>query len=76
MEYENDIPNRYPAGSTLYINGEEGKVYLDGVNCGEDEIVGTQYFTVPPGETVIQFLYSSFSSPAPTISASITEVYI
>lgn len=76
VDYENDIPNRYPAGSTLYINGEEGKVYLDGVNCGEDEIVGTQYFKVPPGETVIQFLYSSFSSPAPTISASITEVYI
>ena len=76
VEYENDIPNRYPAGSTLYINGEEGKVYLDGVNSGEDEIVGTQYFKVPPGETVIQFLYSSFSIPAPTISASITEVYI
>ena len=76
VNYENDIPNRYPAGTVLYINGSERKIYRDGINCVEDEIVGTRYFKVPPGETVVQFYYSDFCNPPPTIAASITEVFI
>lgn len=76
VDYEKDIPNRYPAGTTLYINGSERKIYRDGINCVEDEIVGTRYFKVPPGETVVQFYYSDFCNPPPTIAASITEVFL
>lgn len=76
VNYENDIPNRYPAGTVLYINGSEKKIYRDGINCVEDEIVGTHYFKVPPGETVVQFYYSDFCNPPPTIAASITEVFL
>lgn len=76
VNYENDIPNRYPAGTVLYINGSERKIYRDGINCVEDEIVGTRYFKVPPGETVVQFYYSDFCNPPPTIAASITEVFL
>lgn len=76
VNYEKDIPNRYPAGTVLYINGSEKKIYRDGINCVEDEIVGTRYFKVPPGETVIQFYYSDFCNPPPTIAASITEVFL
>ena len=36
VNYENDIPNRYPAGSTLHIDGYAGKAYLDGVDCTGD----------------------------------------
>lgn len=76
VNYEKDIPNRYPAGTVLYINGSEKKIYRDGINCVEDEIVGTRYFKVPPGETVVQFYYSDFCNPPPTIAASITEVFL
>lgn len=76
VNYEKDIPNRYPAGTVLYINGSERKIYRDGINCVEDEIVGTRYFKVPPGETVVQFYYSDFCNPPPTIAASITEVFL
>ena len=76
VNYENDIPNRYPAGTVHYINAPERKIYRDGINCVEDEIVGTRYFKVPPGETVVQFYYSDFCNPPPTIAASITEVFI
>lgn len=76
VNYENDIPNRYPAGTVLYINGSERKIYRDGINCVEDEIVGTRYFKVPPGETVVQFYYSDFCNPPPTIAASITEAFL
>lgn len=76
VDYENDIPNRYPSGTVLYINGSERKIYRDGINCVEDEVIGTKYFKVPPGDTTVQFYYSDFSNPPPTISASITEVFL
>ena len=76
VNYENDIPNRYPAGSTLHIDGYAGKAYLDGVECTGDEILGTRYFKAPPGETEVQFLYSDFSDPPPTITATIKEAWL
>lgn len=76
VNYENDIPNRYPAGSTLHIDGYAGKAYLDGVDCTGDEILGTRYFKAPPGETEVQFLYSDFSDPPPTITATIKEAWL
>lgn len=41
-----------------------------------DEILGSDYFLVPPGETEIQFSYSTFSNPAPTITAKIREAWL
>ena len=76
VPYTHDVPNRYADGDVMYINGSEGKMYVNGVNFVQDEVVGTQYFKIPPGETKVQFFYSSFSDPPPTITASITEVYI
>lgn len=75
VPYERDIPNRYAKGDVMFVDGKEGKMYVNGVNCVKDEIVGTQYFKVPPGETTVQFSYSSFCDPPPKITASITEVY-
>lgn len=71
-----EVPNRYPAGSVVTIDGETGKFYVDGVPMLGDEIVGTRYFLAPPGETKVQFVYSEFSDPAPTIKAKIREAYL
>lgn len=76
VDYNYDIPNRYPSGTIVAINGEEGRIYVDGVPHMEDEITGTQYFLAPPGETTVQFTYSDFSEPAPTIKARISEAYL
>lgn len=76
VDYNYDIPNRYPSGTIVTINGEEGRIYVDGVPHMEDEITGTQYFLAPPGETTVQFTYSDFSEPAPTIKARIREAYL
>ena len=76
VDYNYDIPNRYPSGTIVAINGEEGRIYVDGVPHMEDEITGTQYFLAPPGETTVQFTYSDFSEPAPTIKARIRETYL
>lgn len=71
-----EVPNRYPAGSVVTIDGETGKFYVDGVPMLGDEIVGTKYFLAPPGETKVQFVYSYFCDPAPTIKAKIREAYL
>lgn len=76
ISYIHDIPNRYAAGSTMHIDGETGKMYLDGVDFTSDEIVGTKYFKAQPGETKVQFMYSNFSNPAPTIKAYIKEAWL
>ena len=76
VQYEVDVPNRYPSGSVININGESGKVTVDGVAAQGDEVIGSQYFTVPPGHTVIEFYYSSFSNPPPSATAIIREAYL
>lgn len=71
-----DVPNRYPAGSTVTIEGKSRKVYVDGVHRAADEVLGSKYFNAPPGETKIQFYYSDFCTPPPTITAKIQEAYL
>lgn len=70
-----DIPNRYSAGSTLMISGEEGRLYVDNQIAENDEILGTKYFKVPPGKTKVQLLVSDFSK-VESATATIEEAYI
>lgn len=74
VNYWYDIPNRYRNGSVLYIDGDTTKAYVDGVKS--EEITGSDYFLAPPGETKVQFYYSNFSVPPPTIKAKIREAYL
>ncbi len=76
VDAQRDVPNRFQAGSVVQINGESTKVYVDGVASAGHEVTGTDYFKVPPGTTEVQFYYSDFSSPQPTIRAKIREVYL
>lgn len=71
-----DIPNRYPSGSQVVIKGNEGKIYVNGMPRPADEMTGTKYFKVSPGITPVEFYYSSFSTPAPTITAEIREAWL
>lgn len=76
VEKWRDIPNRYPAGSVLRIDGNDSKFYVNGMPKPEDEIVGTQYFKAPPGETKIQFGVSTWVEQKPEIKAKIREAWI
>lgn len=76
VAYWVDIPNRYGKNSVVYIDGGAKKVYVDGIPNLGGEIVGSNYPMAPPGETKVQFMYSGFSRPAPTISAKIREAYL
>ena len=76
VDAQRDVPNRFQAGSVVQINGESTKVYVDGVASAGHEVTGTSYPKVPPGTTEVQFYYSDFSDPPPTIRAKIREVYL
>lgn len=77
VEEWRDNPNRYKVGDVLYIDGESRRkqAYFNGMPTLDDEIVGTKYFKVPPGETKIEFYYSAFAT-APTIKAYIREAWV
>lgn len=75
VDYWKDVPNRYPSGSTIDIDGENGQIKVNNQIRLDDEILGTTYFKVPPGKTKVQLLVSSFAEVA-SATATIQEVYI
>lgn len=76
VTYYYDVPNRYQEGDVLRIDGSAAKPYLNELPVCADEVIGTKYFKAPPGETVVQFYFSDFCTPPPTVKASIREAYI
>ena len=75
VPYWKDVPNRYPNGSVINIDGEKGELKVNNQIRKDDEILGTVYFKVPPGRTKVQLLVSSFAEVA-SAKATIQEVYI
>ena len=47
VEKWKDIPNRYPSGTNITIDGKSSHVYVNGMARPEDEVFGTQYFKAP-----------------------------
>lgn len=74
--YQRDIVNRYEDKSKITIDGQAKKPYYNGMLRLSDEIIGSKYFKIPPGETKVQIAFSDFSNPAPTAKAYANEVYL
>lgn len=75
VDYWKDVPNRYPSGSTIAIDGEKGQIKVNNQIRLDDEVLGTTYFKVPPGKTKVQLILSSFAEIT-SATATIQEVYI
>ena len=75
VDYWKDVPNRYPSGSTIAIDGVKGQIKVNNQIRLDDEIIGTTYFKVPPGKSKVRLLVSSFAEVA-SATATIQEVYI
>lgn len=76
VEKWRDVPNRYQEGDVVSIDGEAARVYVNGMANMGDEMIGTKYFHVPPGETKVQFYYSGFCDPPPVVTARIKEAFL
>ena len=73
--YWKDVPNRYQSGTKLKIDGQQGKLYVNNKVAEKDEIKGSKYFLVPPGETEIILTTSSFGE-IKSATAEIVERWV
>ena len=72
----NDVPNRYPKGSIIFIDGKTSHFFVNGMQKQEEEILGTNYFKVPPGNTKIKFHVSEWTKIRPTVRVRIRETWL
>lgn len=76
VEKWRDVPNRYPEGSVCRIDGEDSHFYVNDMHTPGDEILGTQYFKAPPGESTIKFYTSEWTTQVPTVKVKIREAWL
>jgi predicted phage tail component-like protein len=71
-----DIPNRYPSGTKITIDGKSSHVYVNGMSRPQDEVLGTKYFKAPVGTTEIKTTCSSWSKSKTIVKARIREAWL
>lgn len=71
-----DIPNRYPSGTKITIDGKSSHIYVNGMARPQDEVLGTKYFKAPVGTTEIKTTCSSWSKSKPIVKARIREAWL
>lgn len=76
VEKWKDIPNRYPSGTNITIDGKSSHVYVNGMARPEDEVLGTQYFKAPVGESEIKCTCSEWTKAQPIVKAKIREAWL
>lgn len=76
VEKWKDIPNRYPNGTNITIDGKSSHVYVNGMARPEDEVLGTQYFKAPVGTSEVKVTCSEWTKSQPTVKARIREAWL
>lgn len=76
VEKWKDIPNRYPTGTNITIDGKSSHVYVNGMSRPEDEVIGTQYFKAPVGTAEIKCTCSEWTKAQPIVKAKIREAWL
>ncbi|WP_454072137.1 hypothetical protein [Enterococcus alishanensis] len=67
------VPNKFQKNDEVIVEGDSAKIYHNSVAIAD--VVGSDWFLAPPGETKVQFYYSSFAT-APEIKAEIKEAWL
>lgn len=76
VEKWKDIPNRYPNGTNITIDGKSSHVYVNGMARPEDEVLGTQYFKAPVGTSEVKVTCSEWTKSQPIAKAKIREAWL
>lgn len=66
--------NVFSSGDELFIDGESGKIYHNGVLISD--VNGSEWFDADIGQTDIVFYYSNYSSKPPTVTCEVKERWI
>lgn len=76
VEKWKDIPNRYPSGTNITIDGKSSHIYVNGMARPEDEVLGTKYFKAPVGTSEIKVTCSEWTKSQPIVKAKIREAWL
>ena len=71
-----DIPNRYHMGSNVVINSEDDTVYIDGIAKAGEVVDGSQWLSIPPGNSKLEMYFSSFIKKHPTVTIEFEERWL
>lgn len=76
VEKWKDIPNRYPSGTNITIDGKSSHIYVNGMARPEDEVLGTQYFKASVGTSEVKVACSEWTKSQPIVKAKIREAWL
>ena len=76
VQASRDIPNRYPIGSNVVINSEDDTVYIDGIAKAGEVVDGSQWLSIPPGDSKLEMYFSSFIKKKPTVTIEFEERWL
>ena len=76
VQASRDIPNRYPIGSNVVINSEDDTVYIDGIAKAGEVVDGSQWLSIPPGNSKLEMYFSSFIKKKPTVTIEFEERWL
>lgn len=71
-----DVPNRYPIGSNVVLNSENDTVTVDGLEKIVDVVDGSNFLTIPPGNSQLEVYCSSWVKTKPTVKVEFKERYL
>nr|DAY27855.1 MAG TPA: distal tail protein [Caudoviricetes sp.] len=71
-----DVPNRYAAGSTLVINGENDSLILNNIPDLDQVVDGSLWPVIPPGKSEIEILQSSWAKKKPSVTIEFEERWL
>lgn len=71
-----DIPNRFTTGSNVVINSEDDTVYIDDIAKASEVVDGSQWLSIPPGNSKLEMYFSSFIKKYPTVSIEFEERWL
>ena len=71
-----DIPNRFFTGSTIEVNSEMDTVTVNGLSSNSEVVDGSQWLSIPVGQSTLEVWQSSWNETDPTISINFEERFI
>lgn len=71
-----DVPNRFGRGSVVVIDSENDRVLVDNMEKNKEIVQGSDFVTIPPGDSVLEVYRSSWAKQAPEITVSFEERYL
>ena len=71
-----DVPNRYAAGSEIVVDTSSNSIMVNGLPANDELVDGSEFATLPIGETDIEFYPSSWCQTKPTVTVEYRKRWI